>query len=68
MSQVFIFLLTLYQRILSPIIKNVFGLRSVCRFSPSCSQYAKESIEHFGVIRGTTLSVFRLLKCQPFTT
>lgn len=37
-----------------------------CRFYPSCSDYAKQSIEMHGVLKGATLAVFRLLRCQPF--
>ena len=36
-----------------------------CRFHPSCSAYAVEAIERFGVIRGTVLSVKRLSRCRP---
>ena len=37
-----------------------------CRFYPSCSEYAETSIERFGVIRGTILTIGRLLKCHPW--
>ncbi|MGI6457629.1 MAG: membrane protein insertion efficiency factor YidD [bacterium] len=42
------------------------GLGSVCRFYPSCSQYAIEVIENFGLLRGSLLALKRLLKCHPF--
>jgi putative membrane protein insertion efficiency factor len=38
-----------------------------CRFEPTCSAYAVESIERFGVLRGMTLSAWRLLRCNPFS-
>lgn len=37
-----------------------------CRFEPTCSDYAGQAIERFGVIRGSGLAVWRLLKCHPF--
>lgn len=36
-----------------------------CRFYPSCSAYAVEAIERFGVIRGSVLSLKRLSRCRP---
>lgn len=38
-----------------------------CRFEPSCSQYAYEAIERFGVARGVWLGTKRLLRCQPLS-
>ena len=37
-----------------------------CRFTPTCSQYAIESIEQFGIFKGTYLAVKRLSKCHPW--
>jgi putative membrane protein insertion efficiency factor len=38
-----------------------------CRFEPSCSQYAYQAIESFGVRRGAWLGAKRLLRCHPFS-
>lgn len=38
-----------------------------CRFEPTCSMYAYEAIERFGVMRGTWLGMKRLLRCQPLS-
>ncbi len=38
-----------------------------CRFEPTCSQYAYEAIERFGVARGVWLGLKRLLRCQPLS-
>jgi len=60
MRKVLIFLLRLYQLVLSPIL----GPR--CRFYPSCSCYAQTALERYGVIRGGWMSVRRLLRCHPW--
>ncbi len=49
-----------YQLIISPY------LGSNCRFYPTCSNYAMEVIERFGVIKGLKMSILRLLKCNPW--
>lgn len=41
-------------------------LPSVCRFAPSCSQYAREALRAHGFTRGTWLAVRRIGRCQPF--
>lgn len=48
-----------YQRWLSPLLGNN------CRFSPTCSNYAIEAINRFGVIKGCWLATKRILKCHP---
>jgi putative membrane protein insertion efficiency factor len=53
-------LVRFYQVFLSPF------LGGVCRFYPSCSQYAYEAIERHGARRGAVLAAKRLLRCRPF--
>lgn len=48
-----------YQRFISPM------LGSNCRFNPTCSSYAIQAVERFGVIKGTWLASKRILKCHP---
>ena len=38
----------------------------MCRFHPTCSQYAAEAIERHGLPRGTGLAIHRLSRCHPF--
>ncbi|MFF1531109.1 membrane protein insertion efficiency factor YidD [Cellulomonas sp. NPDC058312] len=49
-----------YQRFLSPLTPPT------CRFYPSCSQYAVIALERHGVLRGTRLAVWRVLRCNPW--
>jgi len=44
------------------------GLPSgTCRFSPTCSHYAYQAIVKHGLIRGSGLAIWRVLRCQPFS-
>ena len=38
-----------------------------CRYEPSCSTYAVESVGRFGAVRGVLLAGWRLLRCNPFS-
>ena len=49
-----------YQLAISPLLGNN------CRFDPTCSCYAHDSIDRFGVIKGSYLSIIRIVKCHPF--
>jgi putative membrane protein insertion efficiency factor len=49
-----------YRRFLSPL------LPPACRFHPSCSVYALQALQRHGALRGTRLTLWRLLRCQPF--
>ncbi|HAG51940.1 MAG TPA: membrane protein insertion efficiency factor YidD [Deltaproteobacteria bacterium] len=37
-----------------------------CRFYPSCSSYAHQAIQRYGVGKGFSFAIYRLLKCHPF--
>lgn len=37
----------------------------VCRFVPTCSQYAVEAIQKYGALRGSALALWRIMRCQP---
>ena len=49
-----------YQRYLSP------GRPPACRFQPTCSHYGYEAIDRHGVLHGGWLTLWRLLRCNPF--
>jgi putative membrane protein insertion efficiency factor len=50
-----------YQRVLSP------ALPARCKYHPSCSVYAVQAIESYGILRGCVLAAWRLLRCNPFS-
>lgn len=54
-----ILLLKGYKRFISPL------LPPLCRFEPTCSIYAMQAIERYGVIRGSWMGVRRLVRCHP---
>jgi len=55
-----IFLIKLYQKYIS----GLFGKK--CRFYPTCSEYTKQAIDKYGIIKGTFKGLKRILKCHPF--
>lgn len=65
MNKIVLISISIYQKTLAVILFNL-GLKGNCRFSPTCSEYAKTAISQKGLLRGTALSVVRILKCQPF--
>ncbi len=48
------------------LVRPLLGPRGVCRFTPTCSQYAKEAIYKYGAFKGIWLAVVRVCKCHPF--
>ena len=60
MSKLLLLLIKLYQFFLSP------WLGKNCRFYPTCSEYAKESLVTHGVPKGLYLTLRRISKCHPF--
>lgn len=53
-------LIGFYRRRVSPL------LPPACRFYPTCSTYALEAVERFGVFKGSILAVYRILRCNPY--
>ena len=58
---VFLLPLRAYQRLISPLLGNR------CKYYPSCSEYAVQAVERFGILRGLVLAGWRLLRCNPFS-
>ena len=61
MKRLVLALLSAYQRWFSP----SRGRR--CRYEPTCSAYATDAIERFGIARGVLLAAWRVLRCNPFS-
>lgn len=59
MKNIFIYFIKLYKKI-------PFRSHSSCRFIPTCSSYAIEAIEVYGVFYGSLLTIKRILRCNPF--
>lgn len=60
MKQIILYLIKMYQKLISPLVG------SSCRFYPSCSHYARQAIEEYGVVKGGWLSLKRVGKCHPY--
>ncbi|MGA9871149.1 MAG: membrane protein insertion efficiency factor YidD [Rhodococcus sp. (in: high G+C Gram-positive bacteria)] len=59
-ARTLIFCIELYRTYVSPL------RLPTCRFSPTCSEYAVESLKTHGAVKGSLLAVVRLLKCAPW--
>lgn len=51
----------LYRRLISPLIAPR------CRYYPTCSTYATQALREYGVLRGSVLAAWRLLRCNPLS-
>ena len=60
LTRVLIAAIRLYQAAVSPLTPGA------CRFTPTCSEYARRSLEAHGTLRGGRLAVRRLLRCHPW--
>jgi putative membrane protein insertion efficiency factor len=56
----FVLLIKIYQLGISPL------LGSQCRFTPTCSQYAKEALQKYGAFKGSWLTINRIRRCHPW--
>jgi hypothetical protein len=58
MKKILISVINLYQKI-------PFSSHNDCRYTPTCSNYAKEAIITYGSIKGSYLAIKRILRCNP---
>ena len=59
MKSISIRLIRIYQKIPGP-------FHSMCRFQPTCSEYAITAISRYGFLKGWYLTIKRILRCNPF--
>jgi len=60
MWRIFVFLIKIYQKLISPLFPPS------CRFYPTCSEYSIQAFKKYGVLKGGAKSVWRILRCNPF--
>ncbi|TXE10098.1 membrane protein insertion efficiency factor YidD [Seonamhaeicola algicola] len=56
----FLFLIKIYQLFISPLTP------ATCRFHPTCSQYSKEALKKYGLLKGGWLAIKRIFSCHPW--
>ena len=64
MKKICIYLIEWYQKHISKFFESK-NIR--CKYYPTCSEYTKQAIEKYGVLRGCILGTKRILKCNPFS-
>ncbi|MDR0927269.1 MAG: membrane protein insertion efficiency factor YidD [Ignavibacteria bacterium] len=62
MKQLIIYPIKLYKRFISPMFPNS------CKYYPTCSEYMILAIEKYGVLKGMLLGIWRILRCNPFSS
>lgn len=60
-SKIEVKLINIYQKYISP------GLGHHCKFYPTCSEYTKQAVDKYGIIKGNILGLFRIVRCNPFS-
>ena len=61
MKRLFLWPIRLYRRLISPLFPPC------CKYYPTCSAYAMEAVERFGVLRGGLLACWRIFRCNPWS-
>lgn len=59
-SKILIFIIKIYQKYISSSLGNR------CIYYPTCSEYTKQAVDKYGIIKGSILGIIRILKCNPF--
>ena len=65
MKYLLIFVINIYKTFVSPFLTVAFG--GGCRYTPTCSEYAKEAISKYGAAKGGRLALLRIARCHPLS-
>lgn len=63
MKKLALTLIKLYKKHLSLDNKGI----QICRYTPTCSEYTYQAIEKYGVLKGSLMGIYRILRCNPFS-
>jgi len=61
MKEFVLFLIKMYRKYISPLSPPA------CKYTPTCSMYAIEAIEKYGLLKGGIMAFYRILRCNPFS-
>jgi len=61
MKEFVLLLIKMYRKYISPLSPPA------CKYTPTCSMYAIEAIEKYGLLKGGTMAFYRILRCNPFS-
>ena len=70
MRKILFFFIQLYQKYLSPDHSGrgkVLHPYGYCKFYPTCSEYMKQSLKKYGLFKGISKGIWRILRCNPFS-
>ena len=64
MKKFIFFIIKVYKKMLSPVFEK-WGIK--CKYYPTCSEYAYQAVEKYGVFKGSFLAFKRILRCNPIS-
>ncbi len=65
MKKLVLKIIEFYQKNISSYLSQMYGIH--CKFQPTCSDYTKQAIKKYGVIKGSWKAFKRIIRCNPFS-
>jgi len=65
MKKIIIKIIKFYKKYISSYLAETMGIH--CKYEPTCSEYTKQAIEKYGVLKGCLIGFKRILRCNPFS-